>query len=141
MDDRIPARLRASDDDRERVATTVQAAGAEGRLSLGEVEDRLRAAYATRYVDELGTLTADLPAPERARPRRPLTVAALRDHPALRVHLGVIAVLATLLIVRWAVTGPGFFWPVVPLFWLFVSLLAHARFRAFRTRSGSAVPY
>lgn len=144
MDDKIPARLRASDSDRERVATTIQSAGSDGRLTLEEVEDRLSTVYATRYTDELGALTADLPQPERPRPGRsgwPLTRAALREHPALRVHLGVVAVLVTLLIVRWAVGGAGFFWPVMPAFWLFVSLLAHARIRAFRARPGSPVPY
>ncbi|GAA3538824.1 DUF1707 domain-containing protein [Amycolatopsis ultiminotia] len=144
MDDKIPARLRASDGDRERVAATIQAAGSEGRLTLDEVEDRLSTVYAIRYVDELGTLTADLPPAERPRPSRPgwpLTRAALREHPALRVHLGVVAVLAVLLIVRWTVGGAGFFWPAVPMFWLFISLVAHARVRAFRPRPGAPVPY
>ncbi|MGW7531985.1 DUF1707 SHOCT-like domain-containing protein [Amycolatopsis sp. NPDC054798] len=144
MDDKIPARLRASDDDRERVAETIQAAGSTGRLTLEEVEERLRTVYAARYTDELGELTADLPRPEPVRPRGggwPLTRAALREHPALRVHLGIAVVLATLLIVRWAVGGAFFFWPAMPLFWLFISLVLHARVRAFRRRPGAPVPY
>ncbi len=144
MDDKIPARLRASDGDRERVAETIQAAGSDGRLTLEEVEERLRTVYATRYTDELGELTADLPRPVPARPRGggwPLTRAALREHPALRVHLGIVAVLATLLIVRWAIGGAFFFWPAMPLFWLFISLVLHARVRAFRGRPGAPVPY
>jgi hypothetical protein len=142
MDDKIPARLRASDDDRERVATTIQAAGAEGRLTLEEVEDRLSTVYATRFTDELGELTTDLPRPQPER--RPFVRDALR-HPALRVHLGVVAVLAVLLIVRWAVSGAEFFWPAMPMFWLFVSVLVHARVRsargAARRRRGEPVPY
>ncbi|WP_134667616.1 MULTISPECIES: DUF1707 SHOCT-like domain-containing protein [Amycolatopsis] len=144
MDDKIPARLRASDGDRERVAETIQAAGSDGRLTLEEVEERLRTVYATRYTDELGELTADLPRTAPARPRGggwPLTRAALREHPALRVHLGIVAVLATLLIVRWAIGGAFFFWPAMPLFWLFISLVLHARVRAFRGRPGAPVPY
>ncbi|MYW93627.1 DUF1707 domain-containing protein [Amycolatopsis rubida] len=144
MDDKIPARLRASDGDRERVAETIQAAGSEGRLTLEEVEERLRAVYAVRYTDELGELTSDLPRPEPVRPRGggwPLTRAALREHPALRIHLGIVAVLATFLIVRWAIGGALFFWPAMPLFWLFISLVLHARVRAFRRRPGAPVPY
>ncbi|MDT8909634.1 DUF1707 domain-containing protein [Amycolatopsis sp. PS_44_ISF1] len=138
MDTEIPARLRASDGDRERVAATIQAAGAEGRLTLEEVEDRLGTVYATRFTDELGELTTDLPRP---RPeRRPFAREALR-RPALRVHLGVVAVLVVLLIVRWAVGGAGFFWPAMPVFWLSVSVLAHARAVSFRERRGAAVPY
>ncbi|WP_328606297.1 DUF1707 domain-containing protein [Amycolatopsis sp. NBC_00345] len=142
MDDKIPARLRASDDDRERVAATIQAAGAEGRLTLAEVEDRLSTVYATRFTDELGELTTDLPRPQPER--RPFVRDALR-HPALRVHLGIVVAIAVLLIVRWAVSGAEFFWPAIPMFWLFMSVLAHARVRslrgAVRRRSGEPVPY
>ncbi|HWD06660.1 MAG TPA: DUF1707 domain-containing protein [Amycolatopsis sp.] len=143
MDDKIPARLRASDTDRERVAAIIQTAGSEGRLNLEEVEDRLRTVYATKYVDELGELTTDLPrpGPERGpRPGWPLTRAALREHPALRVHLGIVVAVAVLLIVRWAVSGVGFFWPAMPMFWLFVTLVVHARVRSFR-RAEAPVPY
>ncbi|MFI5606113.1 DUF1707 domain-containing protein [Amycolatopsis sp. NPDC051903] len=144
MDDKIPARLRASDTDRERVAAIIQAAGSEGRLTLEEVEDRLSTVYATRYVDELGELTTDLPRPEPVRRPGagwPLTRAALREHPALRVHLAVVVAVAVLLIVRWAVLGAGFFWPVMPVFWLFVTLVVHARVRSFRRGPQSPVPY
>ncbi|WP_409466839.1 DUF1707 domain-containing protein [Amycolatopsis sp. GA6-003] len=144
MDDKIPARLRASDGDRERVAETIQSAGSDGRLTLEEVEERLRTVYAARYTDELGELTADLPRPAPVRPRGggwPLTRAALREHPALRVHLGIAAVLTTLLIVRWAIGGALFFWPAMPLFWLFISLVLHARVRTARQRPGAPVPY
>jgi hypothetical protein len=142
MDDKIPARLRASDDDRERVAATIQAAGAEGRLTLEEVEDRLSTVYATRFTDELGELTTDLPRPQPER--RPFAREALRS-PALRIHLGIVVALAVLLIVRWAVSGAEFFWPAMPMFWLFISVLVHARMRAFRGASrrgrGAPVPY
>ncbi|MEQ0562923.1 DUF1707 domain-containing protein [Amycolatopsis sp. NEAU-NG30] len=136
-----PARIRAADADRERVAQTVQTAGSEGRLTLEEVEQRLSRVYAAKFTDELAALTTDLPRPAPPRPGFPLTRDALRRHPALRVHLAVAVAVAVLLIVRWAVLGAGFFWPVFPLFWLAVSLFVHARVRSLRERAGTAVPY
>src|SRR5436305_15005884 len=80
MEENRTARLRAADADRERVATTVQTAGAEGRLTLEEVEERLGDVYRARFTDELTVLTADLPRPVPPRPGFPLTLAALRRH-------------------------------------------------------------
>ncbi|HEY3468140.1 MAG TPA: DUF1707 domain-containing protein [Amycolatopsis sp.] len=135
------ARIRAADADRERVATAVQTAGSEGRLTLEEVEERLTRVYAARFTDELTELTADLPRPDPPRPGFPLTREALRRHPALRLHLAVAVAVAVLVIVRWAVLGAGFFWPAFPLFWLTVSVFVHARVRAARERPRAAVPY
>lgn len=134
-------RIRAADADRERVASTVQTAGSEGRLTLEEVEERLTHVYAARFTDELAALTTDLPRPAPPRPGFPLSRAALRRHPALRLHLAVVVALGVLLVVRWAVLGAGFFWPAFPMFWLAVSLFVHARVRSFRERPGTAVPY
>lgn len=55
----VPA-ARASDADRERVATALQAAFAEGRLTKPELEERLAATYAARTDAELGTVMHDL---------------------------------------------------------------------------------
>ena len=141
MEDTHPARVRAADADRERVATVVQTAGSEGRLTLDEVEERLTHVYAARFTDELTVLTADLPRPAPQGPGFPLGRDALRRHPALRLHLAVVVAIAAVAIVRWVVLGGGFFWPAFPMFWLAVSLFVHARVRAFRERPGSAVPY
>ncbi|MEU0794595.1 DUF1707 domain-containing protein [Amycolatopsis sp. NPDC005961] len=141
MEDKRTARIRAADADRERVATTVQTAGSEGRLTLEEVEERLAHVYSARFTDELTELTADLPRPVPARPGFPLTRAALRRYPALRLHLAVVVAIAVVAIVRWAVLGAGFFWPAFPMFWLAVSLFVHAGVRSVRERAGAAVPY
>ncbi len=53
--------LRASDQDRERVAAQLHAAAAEGRLTLGELDERLGALYSARTYGELVPLTRDLP--------------------------------------------------------------------------------
>lgn len=45
--------------------------------------------------------------------------------------------LAVVIIAHWIVSGAVFFWPAIPLFWLGVSLAAHAAFRAYRR----PVPY
>lgn len=78
-----PTRWRAGDADREQVAEALRTAHAEGRLSLDEFGERLDAAFAATYVDELGPLTADLPpdstAVEVVRPTR-------RTRPAPRLQ-------------------------------------------------------
>jgi hypothetical protein len=56
-----PARQRASDADRELVATALGEAFASGRLSEIEHAERLDAAFAARTIGELEPLTRDLP--------------------------------------------------------------------------------
>ncbi|KUL35701.1 hypothetical protein ADL22_26220 [Streptomyces sp. NRRL F-4489] len=75
-DERLPT-LRASDADRERVAGILRDAVAEGRLDMGEFEERLDAAYRARTYGELAPLTADLPAAAPAAP-----ALSLRKDPA-----------------------------------------------------------
>lgn len=55
----VPA-TRVSDADRERVAVVLQAAFAEGRLTMPELEERLAGAYAATTDAELGTVVHDL---------------------------------------------------------------------------------
>lgn len=56
---RAPA-LRASDADRERVVDLLRQAAGDGRLDVEELDERTSAAYATRTLAELETLTQDL---------------------------------------------------------------------------------
>jgi hypothetical protein len=60
-----PSRLRASDDDRERVARALQTAMSEGRLTMDELQERLDVVYASKTIGELEPLTHDLPVPVR----------------------------------------------------------------------------
>jgi hypothetical protein len=53
--------MRAADSDRHQVAEQLKAALDEGRLSLGEYDERVREAYAARTYAELLVLTNDLP--------------------------------------------------------------------------------
>jgi hypothetical protein len=52
--------VRASDADRERVAVALQAAFAEGRLTMPELQERLGAAYAARTEADLAPIVHDL---------------------------------------------------------------------------------
>jgi Domain of unknown function (DUF1707) len=119
-------RVRASDAEREQVVTAVQKAGADGRLTLEEVEERLTSVYSTKFRDELAQYTNDLPS-ERQQAGRPLMTR--RPTGPLAVHAAIVAVLAVVLIVRWVASGVGFFWPGFPMFWLAMSLVIHARMR------------
>jgi hypothetical protein len=55
--------LRASDSDREAAIERLRVAGLEGRLDSDELEDRIEAAYAARWVSELDALTLDVTPP------------------------------------------------------------------------------
>ena len=60
-DERLPV-VRVSDLERERVASTLRTAHAEGRLTLDELDERLGEAYGARTRDELELATRELPA-------------------------------------------------------------------------------
>ena len=64
MDERN--RMRAADADREATAERLRVALAEGRLDLGEYDDRLRQAYGAKTYSELDELLTDLPGPRPA---------------------------------------------------------------------------
>jgi hypothetical protein len=55
-------RIRASDADRERVATLLREHHAAGRLNAEEFHDRLDAAFAAKTLGNLDALLSDLPA-------------------------------------------------------------------------------
>jgi hypothetical protein len=61
METSTPARVRASNAEREEAVARLHHALGEGRLDLAEVEPRVAAAYAAQYRDELPPLVADLP--------------------------------------------------------------------------------
>jgi uncharacterized protein DUF1707 len=123
--------LRASDAEREDVASRVRAAATTGHLTLDEADERQTAAYAAVTREELVPLTADLPteqkpAPPAAGPRRrgQLTDAARRR---LAVHAAIVGFLAVFLVTRWAMDPAPWFWPAWPMLWLGLSLLLHHR--------------
>lgn len=72
---------RAADTDRIQAAQLLTDAAAQGRLAVGEYEDRLAKAYAAQTYQELASLSADLPdavtTPRRSGPCRPAPATVL----------------------------------------------------------------
>jgi len=101
--------LRASDAEREHHAELLREHAAQGRLTVDELEARLDRAYAARTRGELAPLVADLPAPAPSRPPR------ARRRPRPRPDLVPFLAVNLVLIVIWAATGAGYFWPLWPL--------------------------
>jgi hypothetical protein len=122
--------VRASDAEREEVARAVSSAGAEGRLTLTETEERLAGVYSAVFRHELKQFTEDLPRTTTGAPRQRRSL----PRGPLGVHAAIVAVLAVVLIVRWAVSDVPYFWPIFPLFWAIASLAVHARIRGYRWR-------
>lgn len=114
--DRIAGRnpnLRASDEDRERIAERLRRGHAEGRLDMGEFQERLEHCYEARTFGELDDLVRDLPRQDHANERQPRVWA--RPWPLLPLLVALIVVLA-------AASGHhhhlSWLWiPVVYLFW------------------------
>jgi len=103
--------LRASDAEREHHAELLREHAAQGRLTVDELDERLDRVYAARTVGELSPVVADLPAPapKPQPPSRGLT--PRRRRPELAAFVAV----NLMLIVIWAATGAGYFWPIWPI--------------------------
>ena len=100
--------LRASDAEREHHAELLREHAAQGRLTVDELDERLDRVYAARTVGELTPVVSDLPAPRAA-------AAAAAPHAARSRSWAAFVAVNLLLIVIWAATGAGYFWPIWPL--------------------------
>jgi hypothetical protein len=128
-------RLRASDSEREQIATILRAAMGEGRLNLADGEERITAAYAATYRDELDPLTADLPHRGRhALAETPEAKAYARR--AIRRHGTFVFVVAVVLVGLWLASEASFFWPVIPLAFIAIGFAKHARYARYRWHGG-----
>jgi uncharacterized protein DUF1707 len=70
--------MRVSDADRAQVADRLARAHGEGRLTLVEYDERVRAAHGAVVRDDLAPLLGDLPADDAARPVAPVDAAGRR---------------------------------------------------------------
>lgn len=124
-----PGSLRVSDAEREQVAARIRDAAERGMLTLAEADERQAAAYAAKVRADLADLTDDLPSPATERSGEPNLTLPLQPmvRRRLAVHAALAVVLATALIVRWALGAVPWFWPAGPMFWLAVSLVLHYR--------------
>jgi hypothetical protein len=135
--------LRAGNADREKVVAQLNEAFSEGRLDVGELDERVAAAYAAKTLGELVPLTADLPAPSsgRAPARRPAASPAPAPRSPDEHHgnrwapvAGMFGVFLVNVLIWGAIAlanGDGpYFWPV----WLLIPVV----FAAMGAISGSS---
>jgi hypothetical protein len=118
--------LRAADADRHKIAEQLKAALDEGRLSLGEYDERVRDAYGARTYADLLVLVADLPKPGvsaaevSARRAADLKREARRMPVALSILWTILGAITAVNLVVWVLvsvtTGGAYPWPI----WLLV---------------------
>ncbi|PRY61823.1 DUF1707 SHOCT-like domain-containing protein [Glycomyces artemisiae] len=124
-------KLRISNADRDEAIAQLRAALDEGRIDLGEFDERSLAAYSAKTNAELDLIFEDLPggrpkvgevvpaaeAPAAAPAARP----ERREHwirrvPALRGLVTVGAICTAVWAATWIGSGePGYFWPIWPI--------------------------
>lgn len=100
---------RVSDTERQAVVEQLRLNTADGRLEITEFEERVTFALAARTGGQLAAVLHDLPhidPPGQAQARR---------QRAVRAILTPYVVINTFLILVWAVSGFGYFWPVWPI--------------------------
>lgn len=100
---------RIADADRDHVSQQLRMAYSEGRITEGELEDRLTAVYEALTASELSVVVADLPAPPlSAAEASPRTRSSVDLRPAAPLLLA--PVICTLI---YAMTNfGGYFWPM-----------------------------
>src|SRR5215469_5583658 len=108
--------IRASDRDRERVATQLREHHAQGRLDPQEFSDRLDRVYEAKTIAELDELTADLPSVDLY----PLPSASL---PRYSVSTGLPASSVLSQVGTGLERLPSLAWPIAWGSWLAVSLV------------------
>jgi hypothetical protein len=92
----LEPRMRAGDVDRNAVVETLGKHLGEGRLTVGEFDERTTQAHAAVYLDQLPPLLADLPGDPKPVPRR-------TGRPARVPSVAVVVLLA--LVLSWSVVA------------------------------------
>jgi len=128
-----PNLIRASDQDRDRIANVLREHHAVGRLDADEFSERLDKVFSAKTMGELEALTADLPAVDPyplptstlqrqygaggiGLPASSVLEAMSRGHgrfsPAWQAAWGSWLCTSLVLIVIWVLTGAGYPWPL-----------------------------
>jgi hypothetical protein len=122
----MTSELRVGDAERDASAARLREHAARGRLTLEELDERLDRALAARTRADLAALEGDLP-------RAP------RPDPSLRPHVTAYVAVMAGMVVLWALTGFGYFWPIWPMLGWGIGVVSHARGGAHcKARSTSA---
>ncbi|MBP2476167.1 hypothetical protein JOF53_005039 [Crossiella equi] len=107
---------RISDADREAAAERLRRAHGEGRITLGEFDERLQLVWTTRTYGELAVVTADLPE-LAAKPQPPARVEPARHpRPVFRVFLVIYLFAVVINLVTWGLVTLTEFELVYPWF-------------------------
>ena len=123
--------VRAGDRDRERTASQLGQALAQGYLAMDEYETRLQAAFASHTTTELRQLVADLPL-ARLRRNDPQRRAARRKaaHRGVQAHLAAYLAMVVIVLSVWLAVGltagAWYFWPIWPILGAGIGLIGHA---------------
>ena len=136
--------VRAGDRDRERTATQLGQALAQGYLVFDEYESRLQAAVAAHTTAELRALVADLPLgalhrdnPQRRAARRRAARLGVRIH--VGAYLAMVVIVLTVWLAVGLTAGAWYFWPIWPILGAGIGLIAHAVPVRGLCRSGPAI--
>ena len=116
----VAGELRVADADRERVAARLAQAHAEGRLTLAEYDERVRAAHGAVVGSDLLPLTADLPAEAPARPGGAVRPGARPPRSPMRAAVAVWAAVSVINLVIWVAVSVGTGGVVAP-WWIWVA--------------------
>lgn len=124
---------RIADVDRDHVSRQLRVAYGEGRITEGELEDRLSAVYEALTASELDVVVADLPAPLLPAAQANSSIRSSVDfRPAAPLLLA--PVICTLI---YAMTNfGGYFWPM----WVWLGCAIPAFGAIFGSRSGNNDP-
>jgi Domain of unknown function (DUF1707)/2TM domain len=123
--------VRAGDSDREKTATLLGRALANGYLDMAEYEIRLQSAFTAPTRTDLRSLTADLPVdyltrtdPARRQARRRAARRGVQLH--LAAYLAMVVIVLTVWLAVGLTADAWYFWPVWPILGAGIGVLGHA---------------
>ncbi len=118
--------IRVSDEEREQAAGRLREHAAGGRITSEELDDRLGIIFSAHTRGDLAPPFRDLPGriPSRSSQAEALSRRQAHD---VRVHTTTYLLVSLALILVWAATGAGYFWPLWPVLGWGIGVLCHHR--------------